>query len=236
MILQVDQMRKQTAAVALIAILVATAWGIFSLFRFTSTGVSTSPSATQISTSTWSHSPTIDQRLFKDRTVALDPSLQVGTAQSTLVTDNATEIAQNLASTLNELPVTLASEEPPRGPNDTINAFQATWHYRTAKDSTIQITFLFEDNRWGFYELDYRVKDYLNLTSGSSTSSFNTFRADQRARLIMSGLGISLTRVTLLDRVPRYLSSTLYEVGWVQDYQGIPSRVPGSRTGEATLS
>ncbi|MBI2938412.1 MAG: PepSY domain-containing protein [Thaumarchaeota archaeon] len=168
---------------------------------------------------------TTEYRTFTGKMVAIDSSLQVQTIQSILLTGNATQIAQRLASALNELPITLVSEQMPHGSNNTINAFQATYNYRTSKDSHISITFLYWNNQFQFYQLGYTVKNYTNLRSADITpnnSSMNVTKAESSAEQIMSGLGIPFAQVTLVNRNPLYSSATDYMVEWVQGYKGIP--------------
>lgn len=184
----------------------------------------TTTTTTTNTTTTFTASRTIDFRTFTGKTVAIDPSLQVQTIQSILLTGNATRIAQRLASALNELPVTLVSEQLPHGPNNTVNAFEATYNYRTSKDSHIGITFLYWNNQFQFYQLGYTVKDYTNLRDGTAPNnpSFNATKAERSAEQIMSGLGIPFAQVTLVNRNPVYISTTYSTVEWVQGYKGIP--------------
>lgn len=185
-------------------------------------GISTTTTTNITTTNTFSR--TIEYRTFTGKTVAIDPSLQVQMIQSILITGNATQIAQRLASAFNELPVTLVSEQLPYGPNNTKNAFQATYNYRTSKDSRIGITFTYLNNQFQFYQLGYTVKDYTNLTSVTvpNNPSFNTNKAGQSAEQIMSDLGIPFAQVTLVNRKPSYISTTDYAVEWVQGYKGTP--------------
>ncbi len=172
----------------------------------TSTGVSTTTYTSTVSSAT---TPT--PILGVNPRVQLDPSLGVSLAQSVLLSSNATQIAEQLASVLGESPVTLTGVMPPHGPNDSILAYQTTYDYSTAAGSRIVVTFV----QNVFYQVDY--------TSGASQlaqTRFTAINASASALKVMAGMGLPTRTDQLMVQIENF-SPQNYTLQWGAAYSGV---------------
>lgn len=222
------------------AVLLAVALGALAIYSFSSsphTGTSTSV-VTTVTTSTsvvvaTSTATVVSRTIPPIQTytsgvaVPLDPSLVVNPVQGLLQTSaNATQIAQAMASKVNELPIRLVSEQLPTCSGAPVPCSQATnpyYLYETAANSNISITLV----QGKFYEIDYITQNYYKLTGGSATSTtgsaFNSTKADGQVRQIVNdAFGLPLQSLSLVDQLPPRVSSTDYVIQWGQEYEGLP--------------
>ncbi len=183
----------------------------------TSTGTTTA-TATQTSTATYTSTAssvtTPTPSLGVNPTVQLDPSLGVSPARSVLLSANATQIAEQLASVLGESPVTSTGVVLPHGPNDSILAHQATYNFSTSSGSRITITFIQDV----FYQLDY----VSGVKGAQSTATFTPLNATAAALKILAGMGVPTRTDRLMVQAENLISSQDYLFQWAPAYAGIP--------------
>jgi hypothetical protein len=185
----------------------------------TSTSVVTATSTTTVASAT---TPPVQN--YTSATVPPDPSLAVNPIQGLLQTStNASVIAQSLASQLNELPITLVSQQLPTCTGNSILCTQSTYIYKTPTGSNITVDMI----QGKFYELDYITQDYYTLTGGSTASvtasAFNVTKADGEVQQIVNkAFGVPLANLTEVDQLSPYLSATDYVVQWGEGFQGMP--------------
>jgi hypothetical protein len=122
--------------------------------------------------------------------VPLDPALQVNYTNPLLLSNNATNIAQWVASQLEDTHVALVSTIPPQGPNNAILAYQTVYDFRTATGSEIVVSYLYGQ----FYELDYRIP-------GTSSNPPYVANATELADRILSGPGSAVQNLTFQTQV-----------------------------------
>lgn len=184
-----------TASSAATTITVSSSSTISTLTTLTST---TTTVKTTASTTT-----TTGPVIYAGKTVAIDPALQVPLFQSVLLSNNASQIANSVASSLNALPITLTGVTSGE-----------SFHFRTANGSSIIVTLV----QGSFYRLDYSSNS--TSTPGSS-SRFGIENASESAASMMTNLGVPASSVNWVDQ-EFYLSPSTYELKSSQSLQGVP--------------
>ena len=239
--------KKEVATAVTIAIMLAALVGAAALYSFppsagSSTRVNTSQGTTASVTTTMHATTTIPSvQTYTNETVPFDPRLAVTPMRGLLETsDNATVIAEALASDLNELPVRLILHSPatcsvnstasisgiPAGENcRELNYPYSTaidfYLFKSAKGSNITVDLI----QGRFLELQYIVQDYNtlyndyfgNYTAGVSNPS-PAVASVTVGNLMQSAFGIDLSKVSLANP---YASEHWIRVDLTQQYNGM---------------
>lgn len=188
-------------------------------------------------TTTYQASSTIPfPQTYTNETIALDPRLAVTPMDGLLGTsDNATLIAEDVASYFNELPITLVEHQPatcsatstvsipgiPAAQNcREINYPYSTaidfYWFNTSKGSTIYVDFI----QGRFLEFQYSVKNYTALhdIAINYTNSSSAVASAKVADLMANSYGIDLGKLALGNI---FAGDGSNRVSWYQTYQGI---------------
>lgn len=216
-----------SVAIILAALLGATAIYLFPSFGKGNTTVSNRTSVTVITQQTSTIPPA---RTYTNQTVSLDPRLSVTPMQGLLESSsNATEIANALASGLQEAPIQLLSHRPATCVASSTSCIESNYPYstavdlyvfRTAKGSNITVNLI----QGKFFELQYVVQDfdalyngYLNNHTGAIYPPPSASAASAKvADLMLESFGIDLSKVSLVNNV----TGPIW-VQWSQQFQGL---------------
>ncbi len=226
--------KKQIGVAAVVAILMAASIGALAIYSFpshpgnpsqstvtktltTTQQVFTSGSTTTTSTAI-SFSSTIPlPQTYTSTTVSLDPRLAVTPLGSLATSTNATMVANELASSLGELPIQLISSKVPTCSDSSILCTQSTYLFQTSKYSNITVDMV----SGKFYELDYFAQNYSALYNGYwSTHQYGTppsISADLAVgNLMLQAFNLDLSNVQLNTSI----SGPGWQQ-WMQDFNGI---------------
>ncbi len=143
--------------------------------------------------------------------VQIDPSLNVSLAQSVLLSNNASTIAQRFASALNQSLV---------GPVNVTSGYQSTYYsFTTNINSTITVSFAPSNN---FTQVDYRIQNWYEQGNATTVNpAFSISAANEYSESIMNTVGIPTMALNLTNTLGSFDPND-YQVQWTQSYEGIP--------------
>jgi hypothetical protein len=178
----------------------------------TSTLPSTTLSSSTVTLTSSSESSTTELPVIvTNSTIQLNPSLNVSLAQSALLDNNATVMAQSFAGALNQSLV---------GSTKVIMGFGSIdYSFETNTNSTLAIAISLSPS---VLQVTYRAQNW-NETGNSSAvnSGFNVLAANRYAAAVMNSIGIPIHTVNLTNTIPTFTPND-YVIQWIQSYQDVP--------------